>query len=115
MKDLGEEEIMLPRILLINSIMGPGDEIIVPGDLECSCNMVSSIWSVERKTYRSMCDISGDSDNDSESESEEERMIPRMLLRYGGRERENWCFLGEYLLNYSPIFFSSNGYISTTR
>jgi len=55
---------------MINSPMGPGDEIIVPGDLECSCNMVSSIWSVERKTYRSMCDIWGDSDSDSESESE---------------------------------------------
>ena len=43
--------------VMINSPMGPGDEIIVPGDLECSCNMVSSIWSIERKTYRSMCDI----------------------------------------------------------
>ena len=59
---------------MINSPMGPGDEIIVPGDLECSCNMVSSIWSVERKTYRSMCDIWGDSDSDSESE--EEWMLP---------------------------------------
>ena len=42
MKDLGEEERMLPRMLLINSPMGPGDEMIVPGDLEDSCNMVSS-------------------------------------------------------------------------
>ena len=50
MKHLGEEERMLPRMLLINSPMGPGDEMIVPGDLEDSCNMVSSIWSVERKT-----------------------------------------------------------------
>ena len=50
--------------------MGPGDEIIVPGDLECSCTIVSSIGSVERKTYRSMCDIWGDSDSDSESNSE---------------------------------------------
>ena len=41
---------------MINSPMGPGDEIIVPGDLECSCNMVSSIWSFEGKTYRSNCD-----------------------------------------------------------
>ena len=57
---------------MINSPMGPGDEIIVPGDLECSCNMVSSIWSVERKIYRSMCDIWGDSDSDSESDSESE-------------------------------------------
>ena len=45
-KDFGEEEIML----LINSPMGPGDEMIVPRDLECSCSMVSFIWSVERKT-----------------------------------------------------------------
>ena len=50
--------------------MGPRDDIIVPGDLECFCNMVSSIWSVERKTYRSMCDIWGDSDSGSESDSE---------------------------------------------
>ena len=41
----------------IKSPMGPRDEIIFLGDLECSCNMVSSIWSVERKTYRSICDI----------------------------------------------------------
>ena len=32
-EDLGEEEIMLPRMQLINSPMGPGDEMIVPGDL----------------------------------------------------------------------------------
>ena len=41
---------------MINSPMGPGDEIIVPGDLECSCNMVSSIWSVEGKTCKPICD-----------------------------------------------------------
>ena len=41
---------MLARMLLINSCMGPGDEMIVPGDLEASCNMDSSIWSVEWKT-----------------------------------------------------------------
>ena len=41
---------------MINSPMGPRDEIIVPGDLECSCNMVSSIQSVERKTYISVGD-----------------------------------------------------------
>ena len=67
MKDLGEEERMLPRMLLINSPMGPEDEMIVPGDLECSCNMVSFIWSVERKTSRSICDICGDSESESES------------------------------------------------
>ena len=49
MKDFGEDESMLPRMLLINIPMGPGDEMIVPGDLECSCNMVSSIWSVKKK------------------------------------------------------------------
>ena len=36
--------------------MGPGDDMIVPGDLEGSCNMVSYISSDEGKTYRSICD-----------------------------------------------------------
>ena len=44
---------------MINSPLGPGDEMIVPGDIEGSNNMVSSSWSVE-----------GDSDSDSKSESE---------------------------------------------
>ena len=35
----------------INSPMGPGDEMIVPGDLEGSYNIISSIWSVEGKVY----------------------------------------------------------------
>ena len=56
-KDLGEEDRMLPRMLHINSPIGPWDEMIVTGDLECSCNMVSSIWYVEKKTYRSICVI----------------------------------------------------------
>jgi len=56
-KELGEEERMLHPMLLINSLMGPGDEMIVPGDHYCSCNMFGSIWSIERKTYRSICDI----------------------------------------------------------
>ena len=56
-KDLGEEEIMLLRMTLINCPMGPGDEMIVPGNLEGACNMVSSIGAVEGKTCRSMCDI----------------------------------------------------------
>ena len=38
-KDLGEEEKMLPRILLINSPMGSEDEMIVLGDLDSYCNM----------------------------------------------------------------------------
>ena len=42
-KDLGEKERMLPIMLLINSHLGPEDEMIVPGDLECSYNMVSFI------------------------------------------------------------------------
>ena len=50
MKDLGEQERMLPRILLNNSPMGTWDEMIVPGDLEDYFNIVSSILSVERKT-----------------------------------------------------------------
>ena len=29
--------------------------MIVPGDLEGSCNEVASLWSVESKTYRSIC------------------------------------------------------------
>ena len=29
----------------INSSLGPGDEIMVPGDQEGFCNIVSSIWS----------------------------------------------------------------------
>ena len=33
MKDLGEGERMLPRMLLINSLMGPEDEMIVLLDL----------------------------------------------------------------------------------
>ena len=44
---------------MINSPLGPEDEMIVPGDIEVSSNMVSSCWSVE-----------GDSDSDSKSESE---------------------------------------------
>jgi len=32
--------------------MGPGDEMIVPRDLEGFCNLVSFIWSVEGKTCR---------------------------------------------------------------
>ena len=53
MKVLGEEE----KMVLINIPMGPEDDMIVPRDLECSCNMVSFIWYVERKTSRSICDI----------------------------------------------------------
>ena len=37
-------------IVEVNSPMRSGDEMIVPGDVEGSCNMVISIWSVERKT-----------------------------------------------------------------
>ena len=36
--------------------MGPGNEIIVPGDMEGSFNMVSSFWSVEEHTFRFICD-----------------------------------------------------------
>ena len=36
--------------------MGPGDEIIVSGDLECFCKMFSSTWSVEGKAYILVCD-----------------------------------------------------------
>jgi len=36
--------------------MGPSDEIIVPGDMEGSFNMVSSSWYVEEKTYKYICD-----------------------------------------------------------
>ena len=43
----------------INSYMEIGDEIIVPGYMEDSCNMVSSIWSIEVMTYRSICDKRG--------------------------------------------------------
>ena len=57
MKDLCEKERMLPRMLLINSPMGPEDEMIVPGEVECSCIMGSFIWYVERMTYISICDI----------------------------------------------------------
>ena len=32
--------------------MGPRDEVIVPGDLEVSCNTVIFSWYVEEKTYR---------------------------------------------------------------
>ena len=41
MNDLSEDERMLPRMLMINSPMGTGDEIIVPGD-----QRVIVIWSV---------------------------------------------------------------------
>ena len=37
--------------------MGPGDERIVPADLELSYNVVTSLWFVEVKTYRPICDI----------------------------------------------------------
>ena len=43
----------------INGPRGSGDEITVPGDVEGSCNIISSIWSVLKKTYISMCDNSG--------------------------------------------------------
>ena len=56
MNFLSDEERMLPRILLIDGPIGLGDEMIVPGDLEGSCNMVISIWSFEGNTYRSICD-----------------------------------------------------------
>jgi len=42
--------------VMINSPLGPGDEMIVPGDIEGSSNMVSSSWSVEGKAYRSHYD-----------------------------------------------------------
>ena len=54
---LGEEERMLPRMLLINRPMGPEDEMIIPGDWECSYNMFSLIWYVEMKISRSICKI----------------------------------------------------------
>jgi len=41
---------------MINSPMGPGDKMIVSGDLEGFCNMVSSIWTIGGKIYRSICD-----------------------------------------------------------
>ena len=49
---------------MINSPMGPRDEIIVPGDLD---SLV--IWLVLFGLFkgRSMCDIWDDSDSDSES------------------------------------------------
>ena len=31
--------------------MGHGDKIIVTGELEGSCNIISSIWSVEGNIY----------------------------------------------------------------
>ena len=31
--------------------MRPGDEIIVPEDLRGSCNVVTSMWSVEGKPF----------------------------------------------------------------
>ena len=39
----------------INSLMGPTYEMIVPGDLEGFYNVFSFIWSVEGKTYKSIC------------------------------------------------------------
>ena len=41
---------------MINSPLGPGDEMIVLGDIEGSSNMVNSSWSIEYN-----------SDSDSES------------------------------------------------
>ena len=35
---------------------GLEDELMVPGDLEGFCNIVSYIWSFEGRTYRSICD-----------------------------------------------------------
>ena len=40
----------------INSSIGPGDEMIVPGDLEGTYNTVSSIFTVAGKIYRSTWD-----------------------------------------------------------
>jgi len=40
----------------MKSPMGPGHEMIVPGDLEGSYNEVTSMYSVEGKTYRSLWD-----------------------------------------------------------
>ena len=33
--------------------------MIVLGNLESSCNMLSTIWSIEGKTYRPICDNQG--------------------------------------------------------
>ena len=60
---------------MINNPMGPSDEIIVPGDLGDSCNIVSYIGSFEGNTYRSICDLWGDSDSGNENDSESETNI----------------------------------------
>ena len=39
--------------------MRSGDGMIVPGDLEGSCNIVSYIWSFEGKAYISICNHLG--------------------------------------------------------
>ena len=57
MKDLGEQEIMLSRILQINSPMGPGDEMIVPGDLQGSSNVVTVIYGLLMVSHRDPCVI----------------------------------------------------------
>ena len=43
----------------MNSPKGPGNELIVPGNLDDSCNVVNFILSVEGKTYTSFCDTRG--------------------------------------------------------
>ena len=51
--------IVTVKVKLVFRLIGPketGDEIIVPGDMNSSCNIYNSIWSVEVKTYRSICD-----------------------------------------------------------
>ena len=83
----------------INSPKGSGDEMLVLGDLEDYCNMVSSILFAERKTSRSICDIWGYSDSDSVSDSESKGLgwrgetAAQNTLREG--KRENSCSLGE--------------------
>ena len=43
----------------INRPMRPRDELIYPGDLVSSCNMVKYIWTVEGNRYKSICDNQG--------------------------------------------------------
>ena len=44
------------HIIQINTPMGPGDEMKVPGDLEDYSNMLSHSWSTERNTPIHICD-----------------------------------------------------------
>ena len=79
------------------------DEMIVP---EGSSNMVSSCWSVEGDSdSNSKSEIEGNNEEVNRSEVKWIEWCPEWCWKM---ERETWCSLGEYYLNYNPHIFLSD-------